>query len=93
MGSESGGGLELEQADVVGDGEAVVVLVKDDLGDLDVLLVWVGGVELVGSNGYSQTAGRLSAKKKSYLHVLKSGRVVCLSSDTLSIHLQDMLKA
>ena len=53
MFSHGGGGLELEQADVVGDGEAVIVLVKDDPGDLDVLLISVGLVEHMGSHSYS----------------------------------------
>merc|ERR1719341_2941740 len=60
MGAHGGGALKLQQADVVQDVEGVVVLVEDDPGDLDVLLVGVHAVQLVGADGNAQTAGGLS---------------------------------
>ena len=61
MGAHGGGALKLQQADVVQDVEGVIVLVEDDLGDLDVLLVGVHAVQLVGADGNAQTVGGLSA--------------------------------
>ena len=64
IGSQGGWGLQLQQADVVLNVEAVIVLVEDNGLDLDVLLVRVGLVEVVAADSNSQPAGRLSEKKE-----------------------------
>ena len=60
MGAHGGGSLKLQQADVVQDVEGVVVLVKDDPGDLDVLLVSIQAFQLVRADSHTQRAGRQS---------------------------------
>ena len=63
--AEVSGLLQVEDADVVGDGPAVVLGVEVDLGHGNVLLVGVVGVEVVVSNSDSQPAGGLSKERMS----------------------------
>merc|ERR1719436_438239 len=58
--AEVGGLLQVEDADVVGDGPAVVVLVEPHLGHSNVLLLGVVLVEVVVAHSDSQPAGGLS---------------------------------
>merc|ERR1740128_1037033 len=60
MGSHGGGGLELKQTDVVVDVPAIVVLVHNNTGNLDILLVIIVRVEVVGANSNTQPGGRLT---------------------------------
>ena len=60
MGAHGSVSLKLQQTDVVQNVERVVVLMEDDPGDLDVLLVSVHGVQLVGADSHAQRAGRQS---------------------------------
>ena len=56
--SEGGRLLQLQQADVVGDGPAVVLLVQVDRFDGNVLLVGVHGVEVVAAHAHTQVPRR-----------------------------------
>merc|ERR1719436_984983 len=58
--AEVGGLLQVEDADVVGDGPAVVVLVEPHLGHSNVLLLGVVLVEVVVAHSDSESAGGLS---------------------------------
>jgi len=51
---------QLEDADVVGEGPAIVVLVEDHFGDSNVSLVFIVIIQILTSNMDSKTGGRLS---------------------------------
>ena len=53
MCSVGGGSLQTEEADVIGDGVAVVVGVLNNFCDLNVFLVGIIGIKSMVSNCYS----------------------------------------